>query len=428
VIIPNLLGACGPVVAASTKTDLILTTSPARSRVGECMLFDPSGRTEVPPGIRRVAWSPLKSCGEWEQALLLTEAMVRAARPAASGRSAEASHWTERAEALISCCMHAASLGEMPLAEVMSRIDRRQITDFRTILAKEDAAIALDTLDGIDKTDSRELSGIWSTAASVLAAYRSPAALLGASGEEIDFESFVESESTLYLCAPSESQAHAAAIVAGLVRDVRSTAYRAGARGKLGYAAGRAPLLLALDELANIAPLHDLPSLVSEGGSQGVVTLACVQDLSQMVGRWGQEGEGFLSLFNAKIVFPGLADRRTLEVISLLGGERQVPTTSHSSGSLSPGTRGLFGRRVGSHETTSYRTTPALPVDVVARGDAGRSVLIIGSEPYLVRQEPWFSDSVLREVLDAGLTRRPLEQSLGIGPARDRRGAIGRGL
>jgi len=42
--------------------------------------------------------------------------------------------------------------------------------------------------------------------------------------------------------------------------------------------------------------------MVSEGAGQGVLTLACLQDLSQARGRWGGAAEGFLSLFGTTVV------------------------------------------------------------------------------------------------------------------------------
>jgi len=71
------------------------------------------------------------------------------------------------------------------------------------------------------------------------------------------------------------------------------------------YARGTAwpPVLFVLDEVANIAPLPNLPALVSEGGGQGLVTLACLQDLSQARARWGEAAEGFLTLFGVKLLF-----------------------------------------------------------------------------------------------------------------------------
>jgi type IV secretory pathway TraG/TraD family ATPase VirD4 len=395
IMVPNIVAACGPVVATSTKPDLILTTSPARSRVGECLLFDPSGLTKAPPGIERVAWSPLDCCWDWEETLLVTEAMVRAARPGGAGRSGDQHHWIERAQALIGPCLHAAAIEHMPMTEVMKRLERREGRDFLAVLARDDVGIPHESLDGLLHTEERELSGIWSTASSVLAAYRSPAALAAAKGRRIDFAEFVRSEETLYVCAGSEQQQHCAPIVSGLLREVRSAGYRAAAAGEAGWAAGVPPVLLALDELANIAPLHDLPALVSEGGSQGVVTLACVQDLSQVVERWGQVGEGFLSVFNNKLILPGIGDSRTLEAISLLGGDREVRAISYAEGERAAGLGGLLGRRRPGRRTVSTRVERRLPPDLVAQGSPGHAVLIEGATPWFVEMTPWFRDPAL---------------------------------
>src|SRR5579872_7625831 len=53
VVVPNVLAACGPVVAASTKPDLLTLTAPARGAVGDCLLFDPTGTADLPAGVRR---------------------------------------------------------------------------------------------------------------------------------------------------------------------------------------------------------------------------------------------------------------------------------------------------------------------------------------------------------------------------------------
>jgi len=90
-------------------------------------------------------------------------------------------------------------------------------------------------------------------------------------------------------------------------------------------------VLFALDEVANIAPLPALPALASEGGGQGLITLACLQDLSQARERWGQAAEGLFTLFGVKVILPGVADHRTLALISALGGQVEVPTTTVGS-------------------------------------------------------------------------------------------------
>ena len=132
-------------------------------------------------------------------------------------------------------------------------------------------------------------------------------------------------------------------------------------------------MLFVLDELANIAPLHDLPSLIAEGGSQGILTLACLQDLSQARLRWGTIAEGFFSLFGVKVVLPGIGDTRTLEAISVLAGE--VDVIQHSS-TRTRQARRLIPQR---SRTTGSRRQRRLPPDRIANRPRDSAVLILGA-------------------------------------------------
>lgn len=418
-VVPNVLAAGGPVVTTSTKLDVLTATHTARSRVGECLLFDPSGKSECRDGVRRIGWSPLASARSFEQAALTARAMVLTARP--GGDRGDARHWTERAEALLAPAFHAAALDGMRMSRLLPVVDHRKGSDLRAILARHDAELPLSTFEGVLATEEREQSGIWSTASSILAAYRSPAALAGADGPGLDVAAFLAGSATLYVASGSDEQQRAAPVVAGVLREVRRAAYAASADGLLGAANRRPPLLLVLDEVANIAPLHDLPALVAEGGSQGVVTLACLQDLSQAVERWGRLGEGMLSLFNTKVVFPGIGDTRTLAAISLLSGEIEVPSLSIAEGARLPGLLGLAGRHSPARRTWSTRRERRLPVDVLARGVPGFVVCLDGASPSFVRAEAWFESPLLRA---AAGREPPRHERLG---GRAAIGSLGRG-
>ena len=63
---------------------------------------------------------------------------------------------------------------------------------------------------------------------------------------------------TVYVCAPARHQALAAPLVVGFLEQVRDGAYAP--RPLRGRGVRRPPVLLALDEVANIAPLPDLPA------------------------------------------------------------------------------------------------------------------------------------------------------------------------
>ena len=410
IAVPNVLAACGPVIAASTKADLLASTWAARSRVGPVLLYDPSGSVPCPPGVETVGWSPLGLAATWDGAVLVAESMVRAARPGTD--RGEASHWSERAAALLAVVLHAGGLEHRPVPDVLAAVDRHDPDEARASLARHGADRALDLLEGIVATEGREQSGIWSTASGVLAGYRTDAALASTQGRILDAAELVGSRATLYVCADSDHQRHAAPLVAGLLREVRSAAYQrsrpatvagSGDTGDAWTGASRSfsrpPLLLVLDELANIAPLHDLPTLVAEGGSQGVVTLACLQDLAQARARWDREADGFLSLFGTKLVLAGIGDTRTLEAVSLLAGEHEVPTISVTRGSRR---RGLAALGRSTTQTLSMCKERVLPVDAIARGHPGCMLGIEGAEPGFLRMTPWYSSSPWREAVMDG--------------------------
>jgi type IV secretory pathway TraG/TraD family ATPase VirD4 len=380
------------VLSTSTKPDVLDVTAPARRRAGRCLLFDPGGSVDPPSGVERIGWSPLSSSQCFDDALLLARAMTGAARP--DSDRGESAHWTERAGILVACLLHAAALGDEPITAVLSAVSRHDAGRALAVLDERGADGPFDNLSGIVATDSREQSGIWSTAASVLAAYQSSAAVASALLPPIEPRRAVEDGDTVYVVAASDRQRQAAALVAGLVHDLRRAAYehRSGrARG-----AGGAPrLMLVLDEVANIAPLPDLPHLAAEGAGQGVLTLACLQDLSQARARWGAIADGFFSLFGTKVVLPGIADTRTLQGISLVVGDHEVPRWSASRQSG----RRWSGRAV--TRSVSWQREPLLPPSAIGRGRPGEALALIGTEPGRLLLTPYHSCSPWREAIAA---------------------------
>ncbi len=147
-------------------------------------------------------------------------------------------------------------------------------------------------------------------------------------------------------------------------------------------------MVFALDEVANIAPLPSLPALAAEGGGQGLVTLACLQDLSQARARWGEAAEGFFTLFGAKVILPGVADHRTLALISALAGDHQIVVSSITHPNALENL--LSGGHAVSSTTSTLQWRPRMPVDVIARGRAGHALLLHGSSMVEVRLLPWW--------------------------------------
>jgi type IV secretory pathway TraG/TraD family ATPase VirD4 len=381
-IIPNVLASPGAVISTSTKPDVLDATVRARSQVGRCLLFDPTGTTECTRSVEPLRWSPLQSCLEWTGSLATARALVQVGTGAGIGGSVRAdhSHWTERAQALLAPLLHAAALGGADMQTVLMWVDRRKALAAQQVLAAEAAPaaeLARDLLDGITATEERELSGIWSTASGALAGFRSEHALESTRAPTFDAGDFVASTDTVYVAAPAHRQALVAPMVVGLVNDVRFGTFARDAATAATAATDNPttqPVLLALDELANIAPIPDLPSMISEGGGQGLLTLACFQDLSQARQRWPVHAEGFPSLFGTTVVLPGIGDVRTLDALSLLGGEEELLVRSASVGRSPtdrPLTDLLTGGRTQLGSTLGTHWRRRLPVDVIARGSPG---------------------------------------------------------
>ena len=400
-VIPNIFLAEGPVVSTSTKPDVLHATAAGRCEKGWAFLFDPSGEIECPPSVERVGWSPLTTAGNWDAAVQTSDAMVKASSLSggAIAHSPGEQHWTERASALLSPLLHAAALESLPMRSVVRWIDRHDGATPLQILSQTvgDDATATDLLAGIVGTDARELSGIWSTASGVLAAYRSEAAMASTELPPLDVAEFCRGTNTMYICSAGRRQQQFAPLVVAAIGDVRDGTYdreRSGER--------MAPTLLALDEVANIAPIPDLPAMLSEGAGQGLLVLACLQDLSQARGRWGSAADGFLTLFGTTVVFPGIADVATLRDLSAIAGDHELSTTTVGH---SVSDRG----RIRPSSSVSTVRVPRLPVDVIARGVPGSALVVSPQRTFgSVRLTPAHACSPWRELTASG--RAPVER------------------
>lgn len=399
-IIPNIVMSEGPVVSTSTKPDVLDATVAARTQVGRCLLFDPTGSVDRSQTTVALHWSPLQSCTTWTGALSMARSLVEVGSAAGGGRQGGGSHWTERAQALMAPLLHAAALDGTDMRTLLTWVDRRQALPAQQILAGGpglSTELARNLLDGIVATDERELSGIWSTASGSLSGFRSDRALAVTADPDFDPHEFVRSSDTIYIASPAHSQALVAPMVVALIDDIRRATYARASDGR--GVAGLPPVVLALDEVANIAPLPDLPAMISEGGGQGLVTMACLQDLSQARNRWPAHADGFPSLFGTTVVLPGIGDVRTLEALSTLAGDEEIATRTVSAGRSFTGqplTDLIAGGRPQVGESVSTQWRRRLPADVITRGVAGHGLAFdqrnqpgwIPLTPYFA-SEPW---------------------------------------
>lgn len=400
VMIPALLAHPGAAVSASTKPDVMSATAAARSRLGITWQFDPTGQTH-PTRARVLRWSPVTASREWDGALLMARAMVSGVGVGAG--TTDATHWSKRATALLAALLHGAALDGSDVGVVLDWVLRHELDEPGIILERAGARLGCGVLLGLQQTEARERSSICSAAADALDAYSSHAALAAASDPNFDPDAFVRSGDTVYIHAPAEHQALAAPLVCGLLSEIRRATYNAHHHGGLHGLS----VLFALDEVANIAPLAELPAIASEGGGQGLTLLAALQDLSQARARWGAAADGFLTLFGSKLILPGVADRQTIEAISVALGEYDRRVVSSSSGR---GQNVLMAQR--SRTVTTQRTRVLSPGEV-ANIPAGRALHLDGLQWELLtltpafRDEPWRTLTTLPAAVTEAATVMP---------------------
>lgn len=382
VVIPATALWDGPVVTTSTKPDIATVSNTVRRRAGEVWVYEPTGRVPLPPGAQPLRWSPLLGCADWDAALDRAWILTHSARPNPEG---DALHWTERAAALLAPLLHAAASGGHTMSKVLEWVHRRETWDALDQLSTNPGShIAHDVLAGIAATDGRELSGIWSTADSVLAAYRTSQAVQAADQPNFDPEAFAQSSDTVHLIVPGARAGQYAPIVCALLDQIRAHTFAV---------TGHRPMLWALDELANVAPLPTLPGIVADAGSQGLILLACLQDLSQARQRWGHQADGFLTLFATTLLLPGVADPVTLQTVTTLAGKVDRPQHSVTK-------KGPFAI----HSTASTRPLPLLPENLVAHGKPAHALHLRGAYPTWLRLTPWHREPWLTRLVE-GVTR-----------------------
>jgi type IV secretory pathway TraG/TraD family ATPase VirD4 len=138
-------------------------------------------------------------------------------------------------------------------------------------------------------------------------------------------------------------------------------------------ASGRAldpPLLIVLDEAANVAPLTELDVLASTAAGHGVQLVTVWQDLAQLNARYGQRAPSVVNNQRAKLFLTGIADPGTLEHVSQLAGEEERlvrSSTIDGYGSQST-TEGSSPRRL-------------IPPDALRRMPPGTGVLLYAHLP-----------------------------------------------
>lgn len=379
-VIPMILDAPGAVVTTSTRPDNITVTHAARRSLGRPVaVFDPQGLAAgVPDGLR---WSPVRGCDSPQTAMIRARGLS-----AGTGMSRTVDggdFWQAQTETVLRALLHAAALDGRPPRDLYRwSLDPAAVTEAVTILGRPAAAPGWDNaLEQAAHSDPRTRDSIWLGVRQALSALADPRVLDAVTprdGEAFDPTAFLRERGTLYVLGTASGAGAAAPLVSALVEDMVETARRLAAAS--AGARLDPPLLLALDEIGNLAPLPSLPALMSEGGGSGVTTLAVLQSLSQARDKWGEQQAGTLwDAAIAKIILGGGSNARDLTDLAALIGDRDEETTSVSRDHKGGKSTSSGVRRVPVMDTSRLRTLPF-----------GTAVLLLRTAPPVVLDLlPW---------------------------------------
>ena len=387
--IPAIMGWEGPVMAASVKSDLLDQTIDHRRLAGSVWCFDPSGST----GMTSATWSPLPASRTWPGARRAAAALTEVAKPSV-GSMTDGDFWYATATRMLAPLLFAAAFGGGDMDDVIRWVDTQEQDEVLHLLEATGVEPAFHVALSVFGKEERQRSSIYTTVETILEPFADPAPTPMAApespsyrtpststesaptrahslaGGEIDPAALLRGSNTLYLCAPAHDQRRLMPLFVSVIRQTVEYAYDHVSRSRRPL---EPPLLIVLDEAANIAPLSDLDALAATAAGHGIQLVTVWHDMAQIHARFGQRSTTLVNNHRAKLFLSGISDPSTLDYASHLIGEEEVVLPS-----VTLGGSGSNGGQTTTHSQSVRRL--AAP-DVLRRTPPGEAVLVYGDLP-----------------------------------------------
>jgi type IV secretory pathway TraG/TraD family ATPase VirD4 len=383
--IPFVLSAPGAVIATSNKSDLWAATTALRAAAGgRAWLFDPQRITYQP---QAWWWDLLRGLRTVEDAHRLAGHFVLTVAD-----EHRRDLWGPAAQDLLAALFLAAASSGHTLHDVAGWLNEPAVPTPIELLADAGFTAMAASLRGAQNGAAETRDGIYQTARTAAKAMTDPEIMAWVTPPDhaalavFDADAFAASRDTLYLLSKSRSAA------APLIAALSDTAMRAAERRaeRLG---GRLdpPLVVPLDEAANICRIADLPDLYSHLGSRGIIPVTILQSYEQGVTVWGEQGMAALwGAATKKIIGAGVDSPRLARDLATLVGQHDVPVRTLSYGD---------GR---ASESVSLRRQDILePAAIRALPPGAALLLATGIKPALIHLTPWYAGPRAAQITDA---------------------------
>ena len=366
-VIPWLLDHDGPALVLSTKRDIYEATAAHRGCIGRVWVYDPFG--EQPS----TGFTPLTPASTWAGAIRTGEALASAAHPDQSNAANE--FWDKEAASMLAALLHAAALGGHGMGEVIRWLDARSFERPIEILEASAAGAAALQLEGVKRRDERNRETTVMAALNLLRVYRYPQVAASATGE-LTPERFLDGDAnTIYVVAAGHEQEPLRPVILALLSAVYEHAIVKARRD--GTIDPR--LFILMDEAANIAPVRNLASWLSQCGDHGIVIATIWQSIAQIDQRYGRAArDAICAASTAQVFIPPLAEPTSAGYLTALLGDEPVANASSSGPS---------------RQTLSVSHQRAAPSPWLRQIGRGQAVLIYRDLPPAIVTAPgWFED------------------------------------
>ncbi|MCX5207231.1 type IV secretory system conjugative DNA transfer family protein [Streptomyces sp. NBC_00237] len=285
----TILEAPGPALVLTSTPTLWQETKDARAKLGPVLLYDPEHRCDTPA---RLHWSPTAGCEDPLTAASRAAALLAPVRPRATADSAIA----ETAETLLAAWLHAAAIDARPFKHLLRWAQGSSAHEPVRILrthpkARSGAAGLLESALTAYPERREQAQNLTTRAFSALSSIHLREACTPNRTDSLTLESFVVEGGTLYMVGESIEDPRTRPTGPGampLLTALASHVVEHGRRMAARSTDGRLdpPMTLVLDDVAAVAPLPQLPELLTAGQGQGLPTLALLRSQEQFNSAW----------------------------------------------------------------------------------------------------------------------------------------------
>ncbi len=387
-LVPSVRRWDGPVITTSIRSDVLANSQRAREAMGwPTLIYNPSDLG----GYGSQTWSPLLAAkGEraWLGALRMASTMIEAATVAERGVNREQAFWDGAADRYLAPILLAAATFGTSMEPVMrwvnSELDARDEMPARLA----DYPHALSQAESVWELEYKVRSSIYATLQVALRSYQDPYVLRTCLPTQpggltdITPDTVLGAGSspgaTLYVISPPRGRRYFAPLFSALVASLFDAAFARSEERTLSR-----PLLVALDEAANIVPIKDLPDISSMSAGAGIQLITVLQDLAQAKLNWGDSLWTLMTNHDGgRLILGGTVEPTMLSWVGEMLGEVDRERRAVSS-------EGLWGRRTTTVSRERQAAATAAEIRTMPRGTA---LLVAGSYPMArVTLERWWT-------------------------------------